>query len=162
VSELETRLRGFIRDCSRCSLGMFRQGSLDRCGKCGHSYGRGHLGRRDGRDRSTMTARRHCRTAFRGNRGVARVGGCFAGARADESLTDTAGPTLKVRGRARPFKTACRALVRDFAFPSSSSSRAFPLLLEFFRIRNATALALPARPRLRYRDVELDTLQRFP
>jgi hypothetical protein len=29
-----------------------------------------------------MTARRLCKSASRGNRGVARVGGCFAGARA--------------------------------------------------------------------------------
>jgi hypothetical protein len=80
VSELETHPRAFIRDCSRCSLGMLRRGSLDHCGKCGRSYGRGHLGRRDGRDCSIMTARRHCRSTSHGNRGVARVGGCFAGA----------------------------------------------------------------------------------
>jgi hypothetical protein len=41
VSELETRSRAFIRDCSDCSLGMLRRGSLDRCGECGRSYGRG-------------------------------------------------------------------------------------------------------------------------
>jgi hypothetical protein len=54
-----------------------------------------------------------------------------------ENLADTTGPVLKVRGRIYPFKTARRALVRDFAFPSSS--RACPLLSEFFHIRNATA-----------------------
>jgi hypothetical protein len=62
--------------------GVLRWGSLDYCGKCGRSYGRGHLGRRDGRDRSVMTACRHYRSIFCGNRGVVRVGGCFAGVHA--------------------------------------------------------------------------------
>jgi hypothetical protein len=52
------------------------------------------------------------------------VGDCVTGTRvrAGESLADTVGPELKVRGRAGPLKTARRALVQDFAFPSSSSS----------------------------------------
>jgi hypothetical protein len=37
------------------------------------------------------------------------------------------------------FKTARRALVRDFAFPSFSSPHACPLHSKFFRIRNAAA-----------------------
>jgi hypothetical protein len=82
MSELETRSRAFMCDCSRCSLGMLRQGSHGRRGKCGRSNGRGHFGRRDGRDRSIMTARRCCRSVLHGDRGVVRVGVCFAGARA--------------------------------------------------------------------------------
>jgi hypothetical protein len=67
------------------------------------------------------------------------VGGCFAEARArvGESPANTAGLVSKVRGWSAPFKTACWVLVRDFAFPSSSSSRACPPRSEFFRIRNA-------------------------
>jgi hypothetical protein len=68
-------------------------------------------------------------------------------ARVGESLADTAGPTSKVRGRVRPFKTARRALVRDFAFPSSSSFRACPLLSKFFRIRNATTPCASSPPK---------------
>jgi hypothetical protein len=82
VSESETRSRAFIRNCSCCSLATLHWGGYGRRGECGRSYGCGHLGRRDGRDRSIMTARRLCRSAFRGDRGVARVGGCFTGARA--------------------------------------------------------------------------------
>jgi hypothetical protein len=93
VSELKTRKRAFICNCSRCSLGTLRLGSYCRRGDRGRSYGRGHLGRRDGRDHSTMTARRLCKSVLYRNRGIARVGGCFAEARAraGESLADTAG-----------------------------------------------------------------------
>jgi hypothetical protein len=89
VSELETHSRAFIRDCSRCSFGMLRRGSLDHCGECGRNYGRRHLARHDGRDHSIMTARRHCMSIFHANRGVTRVGGCFTGvhARVKVSLT---------------------------------------------------------------------------
>jgi hypothetical protein len=81
---------------------MFRRGSHGRRGDRGRSYGRGHLGRRD---RSIMAARRVCRSVLCGNRGVARVGSCFAGGRAyvGESPADTAGPVSKVRGRACPL-----------------------------------------------------------
>jgi hypothetical protein len=77
------------------------------------------------------------------------VGCCFAGARArlGERSADTAGPALKVRGRACPFKTARRAQVRDFAFLSSSSSHASSLLFEFFHIRNATAPCASSPPK---------------
>jgi hypothetical protein len=44
-----------------------------------------------------------------------------------DSLAEMAGPALKVRGRVRPFKTVHQALIPDFAFLSSSSSRACPL-----------------------------------
>jgi hypothetical protein len=64
-----------------------------------------------------------------------------------ESPADTAGPTSKVRGRAGPFKTARRAQVRDFAFPSSSSSRARTQLSEFFCIRNATVSCASSPPK---------------
>jgi hypothetical protein len=148
-------------DCSRCSLGMPRWGSCGRRGKCGRSNGRGHFGRHDGRDRSIMIARRCCRPVFCGDRGVARVGGCFVGAhaRVGESPADTAGPTSKARGRACPFKTVRRARVQDFALhcllpvalrsrsPCSLASAAPPLL------------ALPARPRPLHCDVELDAFQ---
>jgi hypothetical protein len=127
----------------------FCWGSYGRHGECGHSYGRGLIGRHDRRDRSIMTARRCCRFVFRGHRGVAQTGGCFAGAcaRVGGSPTETAGPASKVRGRDCPFKTACRALVRDFAFPSSSSSHACPLRFEFFRISNTTALCASSPPK---------------
>jgi hypothetical protein len=56
-------------------------------------------------------------------------------AQAGESLTDPVGSALKVRGHA-----ARRALVWDFAFPSSSSSSCTrPLHSEFFHIRNSAA-----------------------
>jgi hypothetical protein len=102
MSELETRSRAFICNCSHCSLGALRRGSYGRRGDRGRSYGRGHLGRRDGRDRSIMTARK---SVLYGNRGVARVGGCFVGARARavESLADMVGLELKVRGRVGPL-----------------------------------------------------------
>jgi hypothetical protein len=79
---------------------MFCRGSYGRRGDRGRSYGRGHLDRCDGRDRSIMTAHRLCKSVFCGNRGVARVGGCFVGTcvQAGESLADTVGPVLKVRG----------------------------------------------------------------
>jgi hypothetical protein len=64
VSELDTRSRAFIRNCSRCSLETFHRGSYDRRDECGRSYGRGHLGRRDGHGRSIMTASRLCRSLF--------------------------------------------------------------------------------------------------
>jgi hypothetical protein len=54
MSELETRLRAFICNCSRCSLGMFRRGSYGCRGERGRSYGNGHLGRHEGRDCSIM------------------------------------------------------------------------------------------------------------
>jgi hypothetical protein len=41
--------------------------SYGRRGECGRSYGRGHLGRRDGRNHSIMTACRRCRPVFHGN-----------------------------------------------------------------------------------------------
>jgi hypothetical protein len=70
VSELKTCSRAFICNCSRYSLGMFRRGSYGRRGDRGRSYGRGHLGRRDGRDHSIMTACRLCKSVLCGNRGV--------------------------------------------------------------------------------------------
>jgi hypothetical protein len=148
VCELETRSRAFMCDCSRCSLGMLCQGSRGRCGKCGCSSGHGHFGRHDRRDRSIMTARRRCRSVFRGDRGVTRVGGCSVRARArvGESSADTAGPASKVRGRGCLFKTARRARVQDFAFPLSSSSRARIPLSVLFRIRSATASCAPSPP----------------
>jgi hypothetical protein len=105
VRELETRSRAFICNCSRCSLGTFCRGSYGRRGDCGRSYGRGHLGRCDGRDRSIMIAHRLYKSVLYGNRGIAGVGGCFTGtrARADKSLADAVGPVLKVRGRASPL-----------------------------------------------------------
>jgi hypothetical protein len=50
-------------------------------------------------DATDVTARRLCKFAFCENRGVARVGSCFARARArvSESLADTAGLASKVR-----------------------------------------------------------------
>jgi hypothetical protein len=95
-----------------------------------------------------MIARRSCRSVFCGNRGVARVGGCSAGARArvGESPAGTAGSAFKVRGRACPFKTTRRAQVRDFAFPLSSSSRAHYLLSEFFHIHSAAASCASSPP----------------
>jgi hypothetical protein len=68
-------------------------------------------------------------------------------ARVGESLADTVGPTLNVRGRVCPFKTACRVLVWDFAFPSSSSTCTCPLRSEFFRIRGATAPCASSPPK---------------
>jgi hypothetical protein len=84
---------------------MFHRGCYGRRGDRGRSYGRGHLDRRYGRDRSIMTARRLCKSVFYGNRGISRVGGCFAETRAQvgESLTDTVGQALKVRGHAGPL-----------------------------------------------------------
>jgi hypothetical protein len=84
---------------------MSHRGSYGRRGECGRCYERGHLGRRDERDRSIMTARRLCKPVFRGKRGVTRVGGCFTGTRArvGESLADTVGLVLKVRGHACPL-----------------------------------------------------------
>jgi hypothetical protein len=139
---------------------MLRQGSRGRRGKCGRSNGRRHFGRRDGHDRSIMTARRRCGSVFCGDRGVARVGGCFTGgcARVVENFADTAGPMSKVRGRTCPFKTVRPAQVQDFA-----SHCLLPLMLAS---RSPCSLAsaapplsaLPARLRLRHRDVELDAL----
>jgi hypothetical protein len=105
VSELEAHLRAFICSCSCCSLGMFRRGSYGRHRECGRSHGRGHLGRRDGCDRSIMTAHRLCKSVFRGNRGVVRVAGHFTGvhARVGEILADTTGSASKLRGRACPL-----------------------------------------------------------
>jgi hypothetical protein len=119
VSELETLLRALTRVCSHCSLRMFRRGSHDRCGKCGRSNGRRCLGRHDGRDRSIMTVRRRCRPTFRRKRGVVRVGGCFAGVHAfvGESLPDTVGPVLKVRGRACPLKNRASGASLGLCFP---------------------------------------------
>jgi hypothetical protein len=146
MSELETRSRAFICNCSRCSSGMFCRGRYGRRGECGRNYGREHLGRRDGRDRSIMTTRRLCKPVFCGN----LHDGCFTGTRAQvgESLADTVGPELKVRGRANPFKIARRALIWDFAFPSSSSSsRTHPLRSEIFRVLNSAAACASSPPK---------------
>jgi hypothetical protein len=72
---------------------------------------------------------------------------------------DTAGPASKVRGRAYPFKIVHRAQVRTLL-----SHRLLPLALASRSLRSFASaapplLALPARPRLRHRDVELDALQ---
>jgi hypothetical protein len=153
VSELETCSRAFTCDCSHCSLGMLRRGSRGRRGKCG----RGHLGRRD---RSIMTARRCCRSVFCGDRGIARVGSCFTGARARvwAKVPLTRGGASKARGRMCPFKPVRRARIPNYA-----SHYLLPLALASrspFSLASAAPplLALPARPRLRRRDVELDAL----
>jgi hypothetical protein len=130
---------------------MLRRSSHGHRGGRGRSYGHGYLGQRDRRDRFIMTAHRLCKSVFCGNRGAARVGGCFIRTRvqAGESLADTVGPALKVRGHAAPFKTTCRALVWDFAFlsSSSSSSRTRPLRSEIFRIRDSTAACASSPPK---------------
>jgi hypothetical protein len=162
VSELETRSRAFMCCCSRCSLGTLHWGSHDRRGKCGRSSGCGHFDCSDGRDYSITTSHRRCTPAFRGDRGVVRVGACSAGRSAGVGgrSADMVGPASKARGRARPFKTVHRARVQDF-----SSHCLLPLALascsqSSFASAVPTLLAFPTHPRLRRRDVELDALQR--
>jgi hypothetical protein len=107
----------------------------------GAVMGAGHFGRCDGRDHSIMTARRRCRSVFREDRGIARVGGCFAGAhaRVGESFADTAGPASKVRGRACPFKNRVSGTGSGLCSPLSSSSHARIPLCVLPCIRSAAA-----------------------
>jgi hypothetical protein len=108
VSELETRLRAFICNCSCCSFGAFRQGSYGRRGDVGAVMGAGISA-----DVTDVTAlSRPCvdsanphpvgteasREWVVVSPGRARMG---------ESLADTAGPAPKVGSQACPFKTAC-------------------------------------------------------
>jgi hypothetical protein len=83
---------------------MFRRGSHGRCDECGRSYGRGHLGRHDGRDRSIMTARRLYSLYSAGTEASHEWAVVSLGsARVGENLADTAGLMLEGEGPRLPL-----------------------------------------------------------
>jgi hypothetical protein len=98
VSELKTRSRAFICNCSRCSLGGFVGAVMVVVMTWAWSWARASR-RCDRYDRSIKTALRLYKSASRGNRGIVVACGGFVGSRArvGESLADTMGPAPKMK-----------------------------------------------------------------
>jgi hypothetical protein len=93
-----------------------------------------------------MTALRLCKSARRGNRGVAVPCGCFAETRAweGESLADTVGPTPKMKSQVYPpLKPRVECWFGTFPF-ASFLPRARPLSSEFYRIHIVAAACIPS------------------